>query len=218
MNAFQSRFERSRRRSQRRAQAIDRIARREVLVARVQRTLVTGSAMVAMLAVAGCATSGEPGLAPAPSATAASVASLGQVAQLRAIGGSAVNGKIRVVDRGDGAMVTIAAFNLPIGEYRVAIQQTPNCTSPNGFSAGPAWAPAASRRKPADLLPTLYANANGTAQASVQVPGLRATGVNGVAGRSVVIYAGPRVTDARPDVPNERIACGVFELTRTLDF
>ncbi|MGA8033275.1 MAG: superoxide dismutase family protein, partial [Casimicrobiaceae bacterium] len=139
-------------------------------------------------------------------------------AQLRAIGGSAVNGKVRVVDRGDGAMVTVAAFNLPIGEFRVAIQQTPNCTSPNGFSAGPAWAPAASKRKPADLLPTLYANANGTAQASVQVAGLRATGVNGVEGRSVVIYAGPRVTEARPDVPNERIACGVFELTRTLDF
>jgi Cu-Zn family superoxide dismutase len=140
------------------------------------------------------------------------------VAQLRAIGGSAVNGKVRVVDRGDGAMVTVAAFNLPIGEFRVAIQQNPNCTSPNGFSAGPAWAPPASRRKPDDLLPTLYAGENGSAQASVQVAGLRATGANGVAGRSVVIYAGRKVTDARPDVPNERIACGVFELTRTLDF
>ena len=212
MNEFENRFERSQPRSRRRSQAIDRDSRGGVLAALVWRALVAGSAVVAMLAVAGCATSGSP--APA----AASAAGLGQVAQLRAIGGSAVNGKVRVVDRGDGAMVTVAAFNLPIGEFRVAIQQTPNCTSPNGFSAGPAWAPAASKRKPADLLPTLYANANGTAQASVQVAGLRATGVNGVEGRSVVIYAGPRVTEARPDVPNERIACGVFELTRTLDF
>jgi len=212
MNEFENRFERSQPRSRRRSQAIDRDSRGGVLEALVWRALVAGSAVVAMLAVAGCATSGSP--APA----AASAAGLGQVAQLRAIGGSAVNGKVRVVDRGDGAMVTVAAFNLPIGEFRVAIQQTPNCTSPNGFSAGPAWAPAASKRKPADLLPTLYANANGTAQASVQVAGLRATGVNGVEGRSVVIYAGPRVTEARPDVPNERIACGVFELTRTLDF
>ena len=212
MNEFQSRFERSQPRSRRRSQAIGRDSRGGVLAALVWRALVVGSAVVAALAVAGCATSGSP--APA----AASAAGLGQVAQLRAIGGSAVNGKVRVVDRGDGAMVTVAAFNLPIGEFRVAIQQTPNCTSPNGFSAGPAWAPAASKRKPADLLPTLYANANGTAQASVQVAGLRATGVNGVEGRSVVIYAGPRVTEARPDVPNERIACGVFELTRTLDF
>ncbi len=212
MNEFENRFERSQPRSRRRSQAIDPDSRGEVLAALVWRALVVGSAVVAMLAVAGCATSGSP--APA----AASAAGLGQVAQLRAIGGSAVNGKVRVVDRGDGAMVTVAAFNLPIGEFRVAIQQTPNCTSPNGFSAGPAWAPVASKRKPADLLPTLYANANGTAQASVQVAGLRATGVNGVEGRSVVIYAGPRVTEARPDVPNERIACGVFELTRTLDF
>ncbi|HMA32382.1 MAG TPA: superoxide dismutase family protein [Casimicrobiaceae bacterium] len=189
------------------------------VAAPLRRARFTGAALVAALAIAGCATSKEPRPAPdSPPSAAASAASLGQVAALRAIGGSAVTGKVRVVDRGDGAMVTVAAFNLPIGEFRVAIQQTPNCTSPNGFSAGPAWAPPASKRKAVDLLPTLTAGENGSAQASVQVAGLRATGVNGVAGRSVVIYAGRMVTDARPDVRNERIACGVFEPARTLEF
>lgn len=215
MNEFENRSERSRRRSQ----AIGRNSRDGALAALVQRTLVVGSTVVAALAVAGCAASREPGPAPgSPAPAAAPATSLGQVAQLRAIGGSAVNGKVRVVDHGDGATVTVAAFNVPMGEFRIAIQQNPNCTSPNGFSAGPAWAPPASKRKPADLVPTLYVNENGTAQASVQVAGLRATGVNGVEGRSVVIYAGPRVTEARPDVPNERVACGVFELTRPPEF
>ena len=219
MHQFENRFARSRRRSQPRSRAIRRDSRGGILAPLLRCALVVGHAAVAAFAIAGCATSRAPGPAPdVPPSASASAASLGQAAALRAIGGSAVTGRVRVVDRGDGATVTVAAFNLPIGEFRVAIQQNPNCTSPNGFSAGPAWAPPASKRKPDNLLPTLYANANGTAQASVQVPGLRATGANGVEGHSVVIYAGPRVTDARPDVPNERIACGVFELTRTLDF
>jgi hypothetical protein len=33
-----------------------------------------------------------------------------------------------------------------------------------------------------------------------------------------VIHAGRRVGEARPDVPNERIACGVFEAVQPLAF
>lgn len=180
-------------------------------------TRVAGMLLLVAAALGGCATSREPAAAQR-SPAAAAVRNLGQVAVLRAIGGSAVSGKVRVVDRGDGAMVTVAAFNLPIGEFRIAIQETPNCTSPNGFSAGPAWAPPASKRKPEDLVSTLIADADGNAQASQQVAGLRATGVDGVAGHSVVVYAGSRVTAAHPDVPNERIACGVFEPVKPLAF
>ena len=179
---------------------------------------LAGMSVLAGLALAGCATSQGAGHGPESSAPAATKPGLGQVAILRAIGGSAVNGRVRVVDQGDGAVVTVAAFNLPIGEVRIAIHQNPNCTSPNGFSAGPAWAPPDSSRKAAELVPTLHANSSGTAQASVKVAGLRATGVNGVAGHSVVVYAGSRVTEARPDVPNERIACGVFEPVKPFEF
>jgi len=48
------------------------------------------------------------------------------------------------------------------------------------------------------------------------VRGLHATGPDGIAGRSVVLYAGPVVTIPRPDVPNAAIACGVFETARSI--
>jgi Cu/Zn superoxide dismutase len=133
----------------------------------------------------------------------------GQVAALRAIGGSAVSGKVIVSDRGDGAIVLLAAMNVPRGEFRIAFHENPNCSSPNGFSAGPAWAPGGKR--PQDLVPAQRVNSEDRVEAEVRVAGLHSTGASGVAGRSVVIYSGANVTEARPDVPNERVACGVFE-------
>jgi Cu/Zn superoxide dismutase len=141
-----------------------------------------------------------------------------QQASLRAIGGSALSGKIRVMDRGDGAVVLLSLINVPQGPYRVAFHETPNCSSPNGFSAGPLWAPAAAAKPPQDLVPIQYANAEARVETELRISGLHANGVNGVAGRSVVLYSGPRVTDIRPDVPNAAIACGVFEQTRQLSF
>lgn len=137
------------------------------------------------------------------------VTGYGEEATLRAIGGSSVFGKIRVVDRGDNATLLVSLMNMPPGPYRVAIAETPNCSSPNGFSAGPAWAPAG--RDPLTLIPEGYANAEIGIETSLRVPGLRAEGPDGVAGRSVVVYTGSRITPARPDVANERVACGVFE-------
>lgn len=168
--------------------------------------------------VAGCASRGAGTDAEQKTMAAANAKSLGQVAELRAIGGSAVTGKVKVVDRGDGATLTVAAFNIPTGPYRVTINRNGNCTSPNGFSAGPAWSPPESKRAPADLVGELHSGEAGNTNATVHVPGLRATGPDGVAGRSVIVYAGRKVTAAVPDVPNELIACGVFEPAQTLQF
>jgi len=140
----------------------------------------------------------------------------GEVAPLRPIGGSAVFGKIRVVDRGDGAGLLVSMMNVPPGAYRIAFHATPNCSSPNGFSAGPAWAPAG--KDPATLVPVQYVNSEDRVELSLRVPELHAAGVNGVAGHSVVVYAGSQVTQARPGVPNERMACGVFEPAHRLQF
>jgi Cu/Zn superoxide dismutase len=139
----------------------------------------------------------------------------GQEAYLRSIG-SAVTGKVRVIDRGDGATLLLSMINLPPGQYRVAFHERANCSSPNAFSVGPHWAPAG--RDARDIAPIFSTNADGTAEASVHVRGLHATGPDGVAGHSVVIYTGIRVTDAQPDVPNSRVACGVFEASRPLSF
>ena len=137
----------------------------------------------------------------------------GLVAPLRGLG-SAVSGKVRVIDRGDGITVMVSGTNLPIGEYRVAFHQNGNCSSPNGFSAGPAWAPPG--RSPATLIPPLT-NGDGNAEASVWVSGVHTTGENGVAGRSVMLYWGA-VTPVQPGVRNNVIACGVFEPAQTFSF
>ena len=135
---------------------------------------------------------------------------MGQQATLRAIGGSAVQGKVRVIDRGDGAVVLLSMMSLH-GPYRVAFHERPNCTSPNGFSAGRAWAPPAAAKRAEDLVPILYANSENRVESEVRIPKLHAAGADGVAGRSVVIYAGSDVPEIKPDVPNSAIACGVFE-------
>ena len=140
----------------------------------------------------------------------------GQVAALRAIGGSAVFGKIRVIDRGNGASILVSMMNVPPGAYRIAFHETPNCSSPNGFSAGPAWAPAGN--DPRNFIPVQRVSSEDRVEESIRVPALRAAGPNGVAGHSVVIYSGLHVTDARPGVPNERMACGVFEPAHQLSF
>ena len=104
------------------------------------------------------------------------------------------------------------------GPYRIAFHETPNCSSPNGFSAGPLWTPPAAAKPPQDLIGIQYGNPEARVEAELRVRGLRANGENGVAGRSVVLYTGSQVTDIRPDVPNAAIACGVFEQTRQLAF
>jgi Cu/Zn superoxide dismutase len=172
-------------------------------------------AAVIVAAVAGC--SMMRGLTAAkedePKSTAASY---GELASLRAVGGSAVFGKIRIIDRGDYASMLLSLMNVPPGEFRIALHETPNCSSSNAFSAGPAWAPAG--KSPLDLVPVQRAGSEDRVESSLRVAGLHALGANGVAGRSVVVYAGPKVTEARPGVPNEAIACGVFEPAKPFEF
>lgn len=138
----------------------------------------------------------------------------GLVAPLRGLG-SAVSGRVRVIDRADGVTVLVSVINLPNGQYRVAFHPNGNCSSPNGFSAGPPWAPPG--LDPKTLIAPLM-NQDGNTEASTFVRGVHTSGENGLAGRSVVIYLGGLVTDAQPDVPNNRAACGVFEPTQLLRF
>jgi len=178
-----------------------------------RREMLVGVLVAASLA-AGCSMLRGGGAPSSPAAKDAPPAA-GQVAVLVAIGGSAVSGKIRVIDRGDGVVVLVSAINVP-PDFRIAFHEAPNCSSPNGFSAGPAWAPPGKR--PQDLMPLQHGNAEGRAETELRVAGVHATGASGVAGRSVVLYAGTDVTQARSGVPNDRIACGVFEPVRLLTF
>jgi Cu/Zn superoxide dismutase len=143
---------------------------------------------------------------------------LGLEAPLRAIGGSAVQGKVRVVERKDGVTVMLSAQNIMRGPYRMAFHEKGNCTSPNGFSAGLPWAPPASSKAPDALIPSMYATAEGSVESQVFVPGVRISGDNGLTGRSIVIYLGSSIPTILADRPNSAIACGAFEAVRPIIF
>jgi Cu-Zn family superoxide dismutase len=169
--------------------------------------------VLAAAVLGGCGSWGSRDEAQSPR----SPATPGLETHLRAIH-SGVTGKARVIDRGDGVTLMLSMINLPLGVYRVSFNERANCTSPNGFSAGAPWAPASTGKDPRNLVPVLTTNREGTAEASVHIRGLHTTGPDGVAGRSIVVYAGSEVTDARPDVPNNRIACGTFEAVVPFQF
>lgn len=141
--------------------------------------------------------------------TSAKGTGAGVQAVLRPANGGSGQADVRFVDRGNGALVTMFATNLLPGTYRLAIQRDANCSSPNLFSAGPAWAPPGSVKPPQELIPVIFANSDGDITWSSQVAGLKTTGLDGVMGHSVVLYSGSRVDDAQPGVPNNRLMCGI---------
>ena len=180
-----------------------------------------GSARAIVVAVAillaGCSSSGSSWkpLFGASDAKPPEGPSPGLVAPLISLG-SAVSGKVRVIDRGDGITLLVSAISLPPGEYRVAFHQNGNCSSPNGFSAGPAWAPAG--MSPSQLVPSLMTNSDGNAEASLRVTGVHTTGENGLAGRSVMLYTGAKIVAIEPGMRNNVLACGVFGPVQLLQF
>jgi Cu-Zn family superoxide dismutase len=133
----------------------------------------------------------------------------GVQAVLQAPGGTGNPVNVRFVDRDDGVTMTVFATNLPLGTYRVLIHVNGNCSSPNFFSAGPAWAPAGSTTPANALTPEFTTNSDGDLTLTMRIPGAHATGPDGLLGKSVVLHAGP-VTEAAPGVRNERMLCGVI--------
>lgn len=133
-------------------------------------------------------------------------------AKLVAIGGAAVTGAA-ILRAYDGGVMMTVNFNGPRpGAYRVVVHANGNCSSPNGFSAGPPWAP------PGVAVVRLPLVKNDDAASfTVRLPGYRFDGPDGVLGRSVVVHAGATGSlEAEPGVPNNRIACGVISTARSL--
>ena len=163
---------------------------------------------VACAAFAGCSSNpGREPPPPTPEQAQASVQKYGVEAQLRSVA-SAVTGKVRVYDQGDGVRVLVSVINMPDVRYRLAFHESPNCSSPNGFAVGAHWAPAG--RDARNLMPVLSTNQDGTGESSLHVSGVHVGGPDGIQGRSVILYTGERVTDAVAGVANNRVACGTF--------
>ena len=171
----------------------------------VVRSLFFGSIAVALLA--SCESAKDPA-APKAEVTVAE-------ARFVPIGGSSLTGAA-ILHAYDGGVQMKVNFNgRGPGRYRVMIHATGNCSSPNGFSAGPPWAPPGVPLAE-EGFPIL--KNDDSASYVVRLAGYKLTGPDGVVGRSVVVHDNARGTIiARPDVPNDRIGCGVIgPPTRTL--
>jgi len=155
-------------------------------------------------ALAACKTVDEPSKPPAPVV----------VARLGPTGGSTMNGSVSfwAIDGGVGMGVTVA--NVQTGQWRVVIHANGNCTSPNGFSAGPPLeVPGVPSPIAVNVATGDYMMGGGT----FRLRGLALEGPNGIMGRSVVVHAGVVGSlEAVAGVPNNRYACGVIESTRPL--
>lgn len=165
------------------------------------RGLFVGAIVVAL--VAGCESTKDPA---APKAAKAEVTVA--EARLQPIGGSSLTGAAILHPYDGGVQMKVNFNGRGPGQYRVMIHATGNCSSPNGFSAGPPWAPPG-----VPLAEEGYPILKNDDSASyvVRLAGYQFTGPNGVIGRSVVVHDGGRGTIvAQPDVPNDRIACGVI--------
>jgi Cu/Zn superoxide dismutase len=135
----------------------------------------------------------------------------GVEARLRPIG-TALTGVVRARESGDLLIVRVELVNLRSGPHRVVFHADGNCSSPNGFSAGAPWTPPGAKDPPGRLIPEVYANSEGNAILTTRLRGVRlGSGEAGLEKRSVLIYEGLDTTPPKPSVPNNVIACGVFE-------
>ena len=134
----------------------------------------------------------------------------GVEARLKAIGTS-INGTVRVRESGDLLVVRAELVNaMPGTSYRLVFHSNGNCSSPNGFSAGPPWSPPGAKEPPGRLVPEVYVNSEGNGILTARLRGVGMGGDAGLLNRSVLVYQGSFVETPKPDVANNVVACGAF--------
>ena len=185
-----------------------RIGRNRASSRPATRAVRAAAIVMLVMAVAGCQSVKDVGTAIFPSGPGLEAAMRGT--------GSAATGTVRVHNFRDGVSVQLSIFNMPPGNYRVALHENGNCSSPNLYSAGPAWAPAGSGKTPQDLLPQFSVNTEQDMPSYVAyISGARTDGPLSLRGKSVVIHLGTRIDDAIVGQRNNRIACGVLDEIRS---
>jgi Cu/Zn superoxide dismutase len=165
------------------------------------RCLGLATAAVALVAASGCETN-----------KAASSSGPAFEARFVAMNGAALNGAAFIRGYDGGVSISVNFQGRGPGAYRIVIHTTGNCRSYNGFSAGPPWAPPGVPQ----VTPIVY-KADETAWIVARLPGYKLDGESGVFGRSVVIHEGLTGSlDAEPNVPNDRVGCGVIGKTESI--
>jgi superoxide dismutase, Cu-Zn family len=168
-----------------------------------------GLASIATTLLAACASTNDPAVPKGKAEVTVAEA------RFRPIGGSSLTGAAFLHAYDGGVQMKVNFNGRGPGRYRVMIHAGGNCSSPNGFSAGPPWAPPGVPLAE-EGFPIL--KNDDSASSVVRLAGYHLTGPDGVVGRSVVVHEGGQGNIvARPDVPNDRIGCGVIgPATRTL--
>jgi len=137
-------------------------------------------------------------------------------ARLWPTSGSAVRGFASFQPYEGGVTAAVTVWTGNTGTMRVVIHSTGICTSPNGFSAGPPWIPPGATAPPTIFVVT---HDNDYGNATLRLPGVRIDGPDGIRGKSVIVHLGTSSSlDAQPDVPNNRVACGVIETNKPFAF
>ncbi len=137
-------------------------------------------------------------------------------ALMQATSGSAIRGRVtfQPYDGGVAASVNVWAGNP--GSMRVVIHTTGVCSSPNGFSAGPPWIPPGATEP---VIVRIFVSDNQYGTTTARLPGIKVDGPDGIRGKSVVVHFGASGSlDAGPNVPNNRVACGVIETNKVVGF
>ena len=135
----------------------------------------------------------------------------GLSARLAPLGGSAATGAVGFAQFQNNVAMSVAVSGLRVGRYRVVIHASGNCSSPNGFSAGPPWSPPGVEPPLDTQVRSFVMNNDLSSQVSVRLTGVTLDGPNTILGRSVIIHEGGEGSlEAVPDVRNGRVACGVI--------
>jgi Cu/Zn superoxide dismutase len=141
----------------------------------------------------------------------------GLAARLQPLGGSAANGAVGFKQLDNGVSLNLSIHGVRVGRYRVVIHTDGNCSSPNGFSAGPPYSPPGVSPPLETQVKPFVMNDGASADVSARLTGVSLNGPNAIAGRSVVVHEGAEgPLDALPGVRNGRVACGVIGPVRAL--
>lgn len=134
--------------------------------------------------------------------------------------GNTVSGTVNFIQKGDVVLVQAKINGLKAnGTHGFHIHEKGNCSAADGSSAGGHFNPSASQhggpsgnaRHGGDL-GNLKADANGHAQASLEIRGITlGTDTNSIIGRAVIVHAGVDDLKSQPaGNSGARVACGLI--------
>jgi Cu-Zn family superoxide dismutase len=168
---------------------------------------LTGAALAAMALLAGCAGTL---VGSGPAATA----------RLEPTRGNTTSGTVTFRQQGDAVMVEVKVEGLKPGqEHGFHIHEKGDCSSGDGMSTGGHFNPTGKPHGPQDSaehhagdLPALKADAQGRAEAKLQLSGITiGAGATDIVGRGLIVHAMPDDYKTQPTGNSgARIACGVI--------